>query len=62
MNAIQKEADQIISMMRHSKMDKIRAYIEKIMKGRDVMQMNSNSLFIDNLKKMFQEASTIQKP
>jgi hypothetical protein len=57
MTAIQKEADEIISLMRQSKMDKIRSYLEKIMKGRDVMQMNSNSLFVDALKKMFKEAS-----
>lgn len=57
MTAIQKEADEVISMMRQSKMDKIRAEIEKIMKGRDMMQMNANSLFIDRLKALFKTTS-----
>lgn len=35
MTAIEKEADEVINLMRRSKMDDIRAYLIKIMKGRD---------------------------
>lgn len=57
MTAIEKEADEVINLMRRSKMNDIRAYLIKMMKGRDAVGMNSNSRFIEQVKTMFTETS-----
>jgi len=57
MTAIHKEADELIHLMRQSKMDDIRAEIEKIMKYRDRNNAEPQRQFIEDLKGLFERAS-----
>jgi hypothetical protein len=57
MTAIQKEVDEIISLMRQSKMDSIRSYLETRVKLRDKKKDEVSLIFLEQLKVMFKTTS-----
>jgi len=61
MTAIQKEADEIISLMRQSRMDRIREELESLMKTRDRSKDDEESAYADikigHIRDLFKNAS-----
>jgi hypothetical protein len=57
MTAIQKEADELIHLMRQSKMDAIRDYLEKAIKNRDKGKSTEAGTFIIQFRHMFKNTS-----
>jgi len=54
------EVDEIIHLMRQSRMDAIREYLEAVVKFRDKHNSEPQRLFINDLKQMFTETSTMK--
>jgi hypothetical protein len=59
MNAIQKEVDELIHMMRQSRMDNIRKHLEKQVRRKEKGDERAEQ-FLFMLYKMFAETSTLK--